>query len=225
VNLFCQLKYVSSQPQRRKLEQIINHGSLEKLLKNLEGTHFVTSTLAKMSFSTQDTDVENELHNTLQAFDKSIQENEIVLVISLGVPTIECPGMLQEEKVCMILPCKFWYIRNFAMPEILVYIRNFGISEILVYQKFWYIRNFGIYQKFWYIRNFGISAILVYQKFWYIRNFGISEILVYKKFWYIRNFGISVLPKKSYQHTDIGFNTGLFGISVCRTSLGWMYLV
>ena len=186
MNLFCQLKYVSSQPQRRKLEQIINHGSLEKLLKNLEGTHFVTSTLAKMSFSTQDTDVENELHNTLQAFDKSIQENEIVLVISLGVPTIECPGMLQEEKVCMILPCKFWYIRNFAMPEILVYIRNFGISEILVYQKFWYISEILVY-----IRNFGISEILVYQKFWYIRNFGISEILVYQKFWYIRNFGIS----------------------------------
>ncbi|CAB4022066.1 Hypothetical predicted protein [Paramuricea clavata] len=99
VNLFCQLKYVSSQPQRRKLEQIINHGSLDKLLNNLEGTHLVTSSLAKMSFSTQDTDVQNELHNTLQAFDKSIQENEIVLVISLGVPTIECPGMLQEEKV------------------------------------------------------------------------------------------------------------------------------
>ena len=30
---------------------------------------------------------------------KPFQENEVVLVISLGIPTIDCPGMLPEEKV------------------------------------------------------------------------------------------------------------------------------
>ena len=62
----------------------------------------MTSNLAKMSFSTQTVDVQNELHSALQAFNRPIEEDEVVLVISLGVSTIECPGMLSEERVSQL---------------------------------------------------------------------------------------------------------------------------
>ena len=52
-----------------------------------------------MSFSTQDTDVQNELQKCLQMFNNPLKENAVVYVISLGLTTIDCPGMLPEEKV------------------------------------------------------------------------------------------------------------------------------
>lgn len=70
------------------------------ILRELEGTHSVTAKIAKMSFSTEDIDIQKEVQDALQAFDVPLRENEVVLVISLGVPTIDCPGMLPEEKVC-----------------------------------------------------------------------------------------------------------------------------
>jgi hypothetical protein len=71
---------------------------VEKLLKHLEGTHSITSGLAKMAFYT---DIKHGLQSSLQLFNKPLEENGIVLVVSLGIPTIECPGMLPEEKVCL----------------------------------------------------------------------------------------------------------------------------
>ncbi|XP_028410995.1 GTPase-activating protein and VPS9 domain-containing protein 1-like isoform X3 [Dendronephthya gigantea] len=103
VSLFCQLKHFHSPSNAGKnqfpAKQLINHTSLEKLLSHLEGIHSVTSNLAKMSFSTETTDIRNNLHKALQAFNKPINEDDIVLIISLGVTIIECPGMLSEEKV------------------------------------------------------------------------------------------------------------------------------
>ena len=57
-----------------------------------------------------------------------------------------------------------------------------------------------------------------------IDDFAISSIFVIPKnsAWYAGNFGISpflVLLKKSYRHTDNGFNTGIVGISVYLTAL------
>ena len=103
VNLFCQLKHITSQPDppnnQLPIKKLIDHNSVDKILMNLEGTHWITSILAKMSFSTKDTDIQHELQSSLQAFNKPLEENGVVLVISLGIPTIECPGMLPEEKV------------------------------------------------------------------------------------------------------------------------------
>ena len=59
-----------------------------------------------------------------------------------------------------------------------------------------------------------------------IDDLAISVLSVYRKipvYWkipvYIGNFGISVLLKKSYRQTDIGFNTGIFGIPVYQIAL------
>ena len=60
----------------------------------------VTLCLANVSISM--IDIQNDLQTVFQAFNKQLQENESVLVISLGISTIECPGMLQEEKVCIL---------------------------------------------------------------------------------------------------------------------------
>ena len=115
---------------------------------NLEGTHWITSVLAKMSFSTKDTDIQRELQSSLLAFNKPLEENGVVLVISLGIPTIECPGMLPEEKVGL----------SAKNPHIEVLLKNIlpktrELQHILQEACFWLCytllrRNAGGFNKF-----------------------------------------------------------------------------
>ena len=102
--LLCHVKSISSKLQTssdwHSLRKLINEASLDKLLSNIEDVPLVASCLANMSVSM--TNVQDELQSKFQAFNKELQENENVLVISLGISTIECPGMVQEEKVCIL---------------------------------------------------------------------------------------------------------------------------
>ena len=104
VILLCHVKNISSKLQTssewHSLRKLINEASLDKLLSNIEDVPLVASCLANMSVSM--TNVQDELQSMFQAFNKQLQENENVLVISLGISTIECPGMVQEEKVCIL---------------------------------------------------------------------------------------------------------------------------
>ena len=84
----------------------------------------VTSGLANMSISKQERGLPDILQDAFQAFNKPFEEKEVVLVISLGVSMIDCPGMLPEEKVCLIIvlpyfiiPYKFYIILYYAWKK------------------------------------------------------------------------------------------------------------
>ena len=84
--------------------QLLDQENLKTVLSYVEGIcSDITVSMANLNDSEQDADVHDELQTILHAFNKPFGENEEVLVISLGVPTVDCPGLLSEEKVCFFL--------------------------------------------------------------------------------------------------------------------------
>ena len=85
-------------------QRLIDKSRLEVILSYLEGVDAnVTASLKRLSLSTKSVDdINNGVHDILQAFNEPFEENEEVLVISLGMTTVDCPGMLPEEKVNLV---------------------------------------------------------------------------------------------------------------------------
>ena len=80
--------------------RLLDQASLKRILSHLEGIDSdVTAEMNKMSISVESSGLQHELQDILQTFNKPFNENEEVLVISLGLPFEDCPGMLPEEKV------------------------------------------------------------------------------------------------------------------------------
>lgn len=83
-------------------DHIINYESLDHALSHVEDVPSVAEDLANMSISKQNFDIRHELQTAFSAFCAALNEEEIVVVISLGVNIIDCPGLLPEEKVIVL---------------------------------------------------------------------------------------------------------------------------
>ncbi|XP_046845275.1 GTPase-activating protein and VPS9 domain-containing protein 1-like [Xenia sp. Carnegie-2017] len=103
VSLLYKIKYFQNSGLERNSEMsfdhIINYESLDHALSHVEDVPSVAEDLANMSISTQNFDIRHELQTAFSAFCATLNEEEIVVVISLGVNIIDCPGLLPEEKV------------------------------------------------------------------------------------------------------------------------------
>ena len=82
-------------------EQLIDQESLRNILSHLDGIdETVIKKLNNLSLSPPSPeDLHDELQVVLQSFNEPVKEDEAVMVVSMGVDAVDCPGMIPEEKV------------------------------------------------------------------------------------------------------------------------------
>ena len=102
--LLTKLQLIAKNPIANKhyaMEQLVDQESLHSILSHLDGIdETVIMSLNNLSLSTQSAeDLHNELQVILQSFNEPVKEGEAVMVVSMGVDAVDCPGMIAEEKV------------------------------------------------------------------------------------------------------------------------------